>query len=74
MAIRMEEEIREILSSHEGRITKHDIDTVRREKDIEALANKVNGILSIIKWTASTLFTLLAGFFIWYVQSLGLGH
>jgi hypothetical protein len=64
-------EIKEMLKSHEERIAGHDLDEVKKEKDIDSLARSVSGILSVIRWGATTLFVLLAGFFIWYVQNLG---
>lgn len=64
-------DIKEMLKSHEERIAGHDIDAVKKEKDIEALAKSVKGVLEIVRWSGSTLILLLAGFFIWYVQSIG---
>jgi len=60
------QDIKEMLKSHEERISKHDLDAVKKEKDIDSLAKAVNGVLSVIRWCASTLLVLLAVFFIWY--------
>lgn len=68
--IEFSHDIKELLISHEERIIEHEKDGVKKEKDIENLANSVKAILFIIKWTASTVFLLLAGFFIWYIQNL----
>lgn len=65
------QDIKEMLKSHEERIGKHDLNAVKEEKDIDALVKSVNGILGVIRWGTSTLFVLLTGFFIWYVQGLG---
>ncbi len=64
------QDIKEMLKSHEERIVEHDLDAVKKEKDLDSMAKSVTGILSIIRWSVSTLLVLLAGFFIWYVQSL----
>lgn len=63
-------DIKNMLKSHEERILEYELDGVKKEKDLENLVNSVQGILSIIKWTGSTVFLLLAGFFIWYVQNV----
>ena len=68
--IEFSHDTKEMLKSHEERIIEHELDSVKKVKDIEGLANSTKGILAIIKWTASTVFLLLAGFFIWYIQNI----
>ncbi|RJE48701.1 MULTISPECIES: hypothetical protein [unclassified Dehalobacter] len=63
-------DIKEMLSSHDERMKEQEMECVKKEKDIESLAASVKGILSILRWTATTVFLLLAGFFIWYIQIL----
>jgi hypothetical protein len=62
-------DIKEMLKIHDDRIIDHELDSVKKEKDILSLSNSLQGVLAIIKWTASSVFLLLAGFFIWYIQS-----
>lgn len=62
--------IKEMQGNHDERIEEQEMDRIKKEKDIENLTNAVKGILSIIRWTATTVFLLLAGFFIWYIQML----
>ncbi|MCM1567732.1 MAG: hypothetical protein FNP40_02550 [Dehalobacter sp. 4CP] len=61
-------DIKEMLSSHDERIKEQEMECVKKEKDLESLAGSVKGVLSILRWTATTVFLLLAGFFIWYIQ------
>ncbi|WP_368292861.1 hypothetical protein [Dehalobacter sp. TBBPA1] len=61
-------DIKEMLSSHDERMKEQEMECIKKEKDIESLAASVKGILSILRWTATTVFLMLAGFFIWYIQ------
>lgn len=54
----------------EGRSMAHDLESVKKQKDLDYLVKYIGGIQSMIRWSGTTLFVLLAGFFVWYVQNL----
>ncbi len=64
-------DMKDMMKKHEERIAWHDLEAVKKGKDLELLLISVKGILSMLKWAVSSLLLLLAGFFIWYVQHLG---
>lgn len=63
---------------HERRLNDHSkrIDALEQFKssteiEIRNLIEQIKSLVSTIKWFMGFTFTVLAGFFIWYIQQLG---
>lgn len=63
---------------HERRLNDHSkrIDALEQFKssteiEIRNLVEQIKNLVSTIKWFMGLTFTVLAGFFIWYIQQLG---
>lgn len=58
------------LNNHSERLDKVEQYQNRVEVQIENLCNKIDGLISSMKWTSGLIITSLLGFFIWYIQKL----
>lgn len=58
------------LNNHSERIKLLENYRTRTEVQIENLIKEIGSLVSTMRWTMTLLVTTLAGFFIWYIQSL----
>lgn len=60
------------LNNHGDRIDKLEQFKSSTETEIKNLVEQIKNLVSTIKWFMGFAITLLAGFFIWYIQQIGM--
>lgn len=63
-------ELKDDRDNHEGRIHSLEMSNSSILVEIKHLIESVNGLVSMLRWGFTAAFMLLAGFFVWYIQSL----
>lgn len=58
------------INDHSKRIDELEKSDARITTKMEHLIEKIDSLISTIKWAGGIAFTTLVGFFIWYIQSL----
>ncbi len=61
---------RETLQDHEQRLRRLEENSIRLGEKLENLCKELSGLATWMKTLVGLMLTSLAGFFVWYVQSL----
>ena len=59
------------LNNHSGRIKSLENYRSANEVEIRNLVEQIKNLVGTLKWMITSLVAMLAGFFIWYVQTIG---
>ena len=59
------------MNNHGDRIDKLEQFRSSTENEMKNLIEQIKSLVSTIKWMVTTTIMILAGFFIWYVQQIG---
>jgi hypothetical protein len=66
----MEKELYEKVENHEGRIVKLETSKEVTAVQFKNLCDKVDGLTKALWFLGTSILVSLAGFFVWYVQSI----
>jgi hypothetical protein len=61
---------KETLQDHEQRLRRLEENSIRLGEKLENLCRELSGLTTWMKTLVGLMLTSLAGFFIWYIQSL----